>query len=355
MYEHKTVSVIMTSMLERVPDTVDKREGSIIYDALAPAAVELANTYTELDYLLEQLYADTAEGEFLDRRAAERGLERKAATTAVITGVFDVAIEIGARFYCGDFSYIVISDTGLTDDGYTYQLQCEIAGADGNIHTGTLIPVEYIEGLTGAQVKELSVAGEDEEDDASLRQRYMDGIGAQAFGGNIADYKQKIGEIDGVGKVKVTPRAEPDDVVLITILSSNNEPPSAELIATVQTQVDPDGLGSGVGLAPIGHVVTVQGATAVPISITLILEFEDDSFTFTSVKPEIVSAIENYFIDLRENWTDKKIIVRRSQIEARVLDVDGIQDVLGVQINGSDANLPMDDAAVPMLQEVVDG
>ena len=36
-----TFDYIMNRMLESVRDTVDKREGSIIYDALAPAAAEL--------------------------------------------------------------------------------------------------------------------------------------------------------------------------------------------------------------------------------------------------------------------------------------------------------------------------
>ena len=34
--DEMTFDYIMNRMLESVPDTVDKREGSIIYDALAP-------------------------------------------------------------------------------------------------------------------------------------------------------------------------------------------------------------------------------------------------------------------------------------------------------------------------------
>ena len=41
MYEEVTYESILERMLEKVPDNMDKREGSIIYDALAPAAVEL--------------------------------------------------------------------------------------------------------------------------------------------------------------------------------------------------------------------------------------------------------------------------------------------------------------------------
>ena len=37
-YEEMTYERIMSRCLARVPGTVDKREGSIIYDAIAPAA-----------------------------------------------------------------------------------------------------------------------------------------------------------------------------------------------------------------------------------------------------------------------------------------------------------------------------
>ena len=37
-----TFDEIMERLLERVPDTFDKREGSVIWDALAPAAYELS-------------------------------------------------------------------------------------------------------------------------------------------------------------------------------------------------------------------------------------------------------------------------------------------------------------------------
>ncbi len=64
-------------MLENVPSTIDKREGSVMYDALAPAAAELAKAYIELDWMYEQMFANTANREYLIRRCAERGIDRK--------------------------------------------------------------------------------------------------------------------------------------------------------------------------------------------------------------------------------------------------------------------------------------
>ena len=39
VYESVTYDLILKRMLDAVPQNVDKREGSILYDALAPAAL----------------------------------------------------------------------------------------------------------------------------------------------------------------------------------------------------------------------------------------------------------------------------------------------------------------------------
>ena len=70
MFENVTFEAILEAMLDRVPNTLDKREGSIIYDALAPAAAELQNAYIALDMVLNEGFADTASWQFLVRRCA---------------------------------------------------------------------------------------------------------------------------------------------------------------------------------------------------------------------------------------------------------------------------------------------
>ena len=78
-----------------------------------------------------------------------------------------------------------------------YKVECETAGIIGNGVTGNLIPINYIQNLAKAEITELLIPGEDEEDDETLR--------ARAFAGNVIDYKNKTKEINGVGAVKVTP------------------------------------------------------------------------------------------------------------------------------------------------------
>ena len=48
-----TYDSILQSALSRIPDTIDKREGSIIRDAISPACYELAIWYAKLAELLD--------------------------------------------------------------------------------------------------------------------------------------------------------------------------------------------------------------------------------------------------------------------------------------------------------------
>ena len=186
MYENITYESILERMLARVPDKFDKREGSVIWDTHSPTAIELQILYLELDVILKEAYGDSASREFLILRCKERGIYPHKATKTVLKGVFvpeniDVT---GKRFNIGDINYIVV---GRIADG-EYQVECETAGKIGNQFFGTMTPVEYIKGLQSAELTEILIPGEDEEETEDLRQRYFSSFDENAFGGNQADY-----------------------------------------------------------------------------------------------------------------------------------------------------------------------
>jgi len=222
LYEGQTFEAILQRMLDRVPADIDKRPGSVIYDALAPAAAELAQLYAELDINYNLSFADTASGEYLTRRAAEFGVNRRPATKARRQGLFygagDAPIDVpfGSRYGIDGLIYAVVgkASTGV------YVLECETAGTVGNQPFGALLPIEYIAGLARAELGTVLVPGEDEEDDESLRQRYYAAVNEPAFGGNVADYKLKIGAIEGVGGVKVFPVWQGGGTVKCTIIGA---------------------------------------------------------------------------------------------------------------------------------------
>lgn len=93
-----TYEELLQAMLGRVPSNVDKREGSIIYDALAPCAYFLAQQNFQLENYLDLVFPDTAVGEYLDRAVAAFGVTRKPASAAVRKMITTGAVPIGSRW-----------------------------------------------------------------------------------------------------------------------------------------------------------------------------------------------------------------------------------------------------------------
>lgn len=352
--EKMTYENIISRMLARVPDSLDKREGSVIWDALAPAAMELENMYFVLQQFMKETFADTASREYLIRRASERGLKPYPASKAILKAVFDIDVPLGSRYSLEDLNYIVISKiqdnsiSGLKE----YQIECETKGSVGGRKTGNLIPIDYISGLSRAEITELLIPGDDEENTENFRQRYFDSFNVKAYGGNISDYKQKVHEIDGVGAVKVTPVWKGGGTVLLTIIDSDFNKASSILIDKVQQIIDPTKDGTGVGVAPIGHIVTVQGTNDIVINITTNLSFEPN-YSWSLVKLKVEETLKEYLLELRKNWSLKNeiksnnLVVRIARIESKILNIEGILDIQGTTINGSANNLQLGEYDLP--------
>jgi uncharacterized phage protein gp47/JayE len=348
MYETITFETIMERMLARVPSTMDKREGSVIWDALAPAAIELQNVYIAINTILNETFADTASLYYLKKRCRERGIAQIPASNAVLQGEFTpvtLNVPIGSRFSCDKLNYVI---TEKIDDGI-YKLTCETAGTEGNAHLGILIPINYIEGLETAYLTEVLVPAEDDEDVESLRKRYLESMSSQAYGGNIADYEEKTNSIAGVGGVKVTPVWNGGGTVKLTIIDSAYKVPSDELVELVQNTIDPVGhSGEGVGLAPIGHVVTVVGVDGKTIDIETNITYQN-GWDWDSAKSYILNAIDLYFKELGQMWAESEgLVVRISQLESKILSCEGVLDVSDTILNGSASNVSLGVNEIPV-------
>ena len=339
-------------MLSYVPDTVDKREGSVIYDALAPVAQELAAVYRDLDVVMDETFVDTASLQFLMERAKERGVPIKEATSAILEGTFTpstLEIPQGTRFNCEDQNYI----SGEKISNGKYRLEAETPGTGGNLYSGQLLPMDYVDGLETATITNVLIPGEDDDTAETLRERYYESLESVAFGGNQADYKEKVSLLAGVGGVKVTPIWNGGGTVKVTIINSDYGIPSQTLIDTVQEVVDPtQNQGQGLGLAPIGHVVTVVGVTGQTVNIGTEITFAD-GWDWTTAKTAVEDAVKEYFATLAEDWEEESVtVVRIAYIETAILALDCVIDIGNTTINGTAANLQLDFGKIPVLGEM---
>lgn len=364
MYENQDENTILARMLDKVPSDMDKREGSVIYDTSMPAAIEFMLLYATVDYFINNTFGDTAEREFLIRRAKERGLIPYSASFATVKGECtptDISVSAGTRFSYDDVNYAVTENLG----GGQYLLKCETAGTIGNKPAGKLVPIDYVQGLETAYLIEVTIPGEDEEDTEDFRTRYLNSFNNQSYGGNIFDYKDKVNAIEGVGGVKVYPVWDGGGTVKIVFCTSEFKPPTSEFVEQVQTYIDPEqNHGEGIGIAPIGHTVTVEGAKNANIKIDLNVTFDNGSFE--DYQTQIGKVIDDYFIELNSKWEstqkvsidvyeNKGIIVRISQIESRILDIEGVTDITGTKLNGLEENLQLGTDELAVRGEMTNG
>ncbi len=350
----ESFETILDRMKARVDDKYDTSEGSMLHDALASVALELANQEQEREDWQNEVFADTASRDNLLRRGAEKGIYPTSATCAVLkaeTVPVILEIPIGSRYTLGEFNYTL---TAKVSDG-VYEVTCETPGADGGRTLGEMIPIDYVPGLESITATEVLIPGEDDEETEAFRQKYYNSFDSKAFGGNIEDYRTKANALAGVGAAKVTPVWDGGGTVKVTILNSDYDKASPTLVAFVQNEIDPTQDGTGVGLAPIDHVVTIDTATETTCNISFVLALQD-GVTFESIKSQIVEALEAYMLTLRQAWESAETtVVRISQIEYRVLSVPGVQDISDTAINGVEDNLTIGMYGIPILGSVTNG
>ena len=351
MYDDVTFEVIMERMLARVPDEYDKREGSIIYMALAPIAYELSLMYVALSYYYDETFADTASDTPLERRCAERGLTREPATCSVLRmGHNAPVLALGTRFFAPDteLSYVVTE----IEDATHALIECEQSGAQGNDYIGDVIAFDEVAGLTTSTITTIVIPGTQNEDTEALRQRYFDSFHKQVNCGNIEYYKNAVGNLDGIGGLRVIPVANGAGTVKIAFINEAYSVPSPTEVNALQLLVDPVS-GDGSGIAPIDHTVTVVGAEPITCNVAYTLTLAS-GVTYDSISATCTSVIDEYFTELKKSWGDgdKPISVLLSQIEYRLLSVAGVTDIAGTKLNNVASNLALTDLQIPVLGAV---
>lgn len=353
-FSDKTYEQLMEEALGRVSDDIDKRPGSMVWNGNAPCLAEMAQLYLALDFVFTATYVNSAPREYLIKRAADRSIFPKAATPAVLRAKMNMNVPVGTRFSLEDINFVVTKQLGSEGDDYVHLVECETAGAVGNGYAGALIPIDYVDGLTRAETDGIYSAGTDEEDTEVFRARVIESMRSIAFGGNVADYKNKAMTFDGVGQVKVLPIWNGAGTVKLILMSSNLNSPtiSEDRIASIKNEVDPtEKQGQGYGLAPIGHTVTVVSVKEKDVNVSMKAKLKTGVEQSAAIA-EISKIINEYFKELSEDWEKRdNIIVRISHIESRVLErCNSVEDIdIGTTANGETKSLTLEKDEIPKL------
>lgn len=369
-FSSQTYTNILTRQLADVTNSIDKREGSLIYTALGPESYEFEGLYINLNTLQDNSFTLTAKGDALDLKVAERGIYRRPATAATREAIFDVTVPLNARFSTIDGENSVIfyvsESRGRGSDGYFhYYVICETTGQIGNQYTGELLPVTFIANLTLAQLTDIIIAGTDAEDDDSIRERYVLSLTEQAFGGNIASYREYILSQGTAGAVQIYPASEykGGGTVLCSVLDGNFDRATEQLISDLQILICPPEVdqsnpsAKGYGLAPIGAQADITTGTNFDVNVEMTLQLQA-GYSEAVVRPDVEAAVNEYLLSVRRSWgspllTNKvqyPVYVYASQITVRVLAITGVVNVTNVLLNNTSDDLELTENST--LQEI---
>lgn len=345
MLEIKTFEQLMADMLSRVSDSLDKREGSVIYTAVAPCAAELAQAYINLALAMQLAFATTSSGEYLERRAAEMDVNRLPSVAAVKRGLFtDTAgaafdIPIGSRFRIDDMVYVATSRIGIG----VYAMLCETAGEVGNIPAGEMLPISYISGLAKAILTaDILTEGQDTESDTKLLTRYLLRVRMPATSGNVYHYKQWALEVPGVGDSKIFPLWNGNGTVKVVIIDTDKLPASPALVDAAKQHIEE--------VRPIGATVTVVSGTAKAINISATLTLAT-GHTIAAVTASFTAAVTEYL----KSTAFVTSYISYAKLGTVLLGTEGVLDYAGLSINGGATNIALGVEEIPVLGTVTLG
>lgn len=371
----KTFDNILSEMLARVPDELNKRDGSLIKTSLAAAAWTIEGLYLDLAYVQRQAYGTTASTQELDYIVAECGLTRKPAVPTVRYARFNMAPPVGTVFSVRGVQnspYFELTKEAVNDPSETYpdtpylgEVTCQTAGTVGNGYSGALSTINFVAGLTDALLLGIVTVGEDQETDSSLRERYKLAVGAVNFAGNISAYKNFMLSQSGVGAVQVYPVWDGPGTVLLSCVDASYNPLSEAQIAILQDAVCPPESGGntpsdkGFGMAPIGAVVTVTTATNVTINVTAdVVIVTGSSRTLAEIQADAQEQVEAYILTQCEGWgtvaswnsVNYTIKLYVNRFVAILNSIDGVEVATNVKLNGSASDITLTNTSA--LQQI---
>lgn len=346
MFEEQTESKIKQRMLNSIPSDLDKREGSFIYDAISPGALEFVQLYMALNEVADTAFADTATGEYLDRKVFERGITRRPATKAttivVITGQQGASISKGDYVAADTIRFVVLEDRTIDSSGQTtVDVECDIAGSIGNVPAGAInyFPVA-IPGLASVSNPEPAIGGFDTETDEELRERYFEKVRTPPTSGNKYHYLSWAKEVIGVGDAKVFPLWDGPGTVKVVIVDSNKQPANQELVDAVIDHIEDN--------RPIGATVTV--VSAIPLNININANVVISSgYELDEVKANIQSNLIDYLKSIA--FVDGEY-VSYAKIGSLVLNSEGVLDYTDLKVNDDVANISPGSEEVAILGTV---
>ena len=301
---------------------------------LYAAAAQIQALEMQGEWVLDQSFPQTAQGEYLDYHAAMRGLGRMPASRAVGTLRFSVetapamAVTIPAGTVCmtaeevrfRTTEAVVLAADALSVDAPAEALE---AGSGGNavagaVHILTACPVAV-------------TAGADAEEDGALRARILESYRRLPNGANAAWYEQTAMGHAGVTAAKAVGRSRGIGTVDVYIAGENGLPDAA-LLAEVEADLQEK--------REIAVSVQAKAPDAAAVNVAVALAVKEGA-DFNEVKARAELAISSLFTG---RLLGKPVLL--AELGNRLYDLEGVENY---RFSEPQADLAASGTVLPVL------
>lgn len=312
----KTVEEIYEEMLA-VFRRETGAEASAVSDLsvkLYAVAAQVYGLYAQAEWLARQCFPQTAAGEWLDRHAALRGLERRKAVQAEGFIRFSVDAPAGtdltipAGTVCATAGLVRFETVGeaLLKAGDTWvevPARAVEPGRTGNVPAGSVLVMAAPPVGIGRCVNTLAFSGgADGEDDEGLRERVLETYRRMPNGANTAFYEQGALSFDQVAACTVIPRPRGTGTVDVVVAGQGGLP-GAELLRELTAYFEER--------REIAVEVEVKAPAVKTVDVEVTVTAEAGAEPET-VKTDVENALRGYFSG--ERLSEDILVARLNQL-----------------------------------------
>ena len=341
MFEDMTTQKLKEQVLSEIQPAlgISTMAGSFADAVAGPLCRQVSGFYQVVRAVPSMLFVDPSSGVFLDLVGGDYfNLTRRAGTKArcsvTFTGTAGTVVRAGTRFLTGTgLEFSLLSGVTIGSGGSAVgELEAAEEGSAYNIAPGSLskmyVNLVGLDGFSNDQAQ----GGTDTESDEALYKRIDEARKRPDTSGNGWDYRAWCLEVAGVGEVKVVELADGPGTVGVTIVDSNYQAPSEEILEAAEE-------------LPISvtAAVVVSGTTVEAVRAELEARLADYCKTLIQQKYQTI-----YYV----SESDTAYTLYYNRVLALLLTIDGVQNFTTLTVNGGTVDITIPAGSVPTVGEV---
>lgn len=320
-----------------------KTEGSFADVVLSAAAYMIQDGIEKVQAARYACHPSTAEGEDQDSHGADYGIIRKEGTTAsgiaVFSGTGGVEIPAGTGIVCDGLIYY--TDTaGLIGDEIPFTAS-EAGNAYNKPGNSTFVLLSGIGGVTGLTVEAHVLGGSNAEENDAYRGRLLDRMQHPQMTGTIGWYESLAESFPGVGKAVCLPAWDGPGTVKMVCIDPDGNPITDELVRQIE-----DGIAAK---EYVGSEITVSPADSLPVTVSVQITGDYDASA-------LKKSLQDYLTSKAIPKSGYTAVISYAKIGYLILETEGVEDYIGLTVNGGSESIVVSSTQTPVLTlEVDDG